>query len=102
MTDWIYDAFETLLCYLRWLADMGLFVIIGAVNLFFGAVAALINAAIAFLPDAAVERPTPDGSWLATINYFIPLGPISVQIGVLITAWIAYRIYRSIFGFLPG
>ena len=52
-----------------------------------------VNAVVSLLPNDPTDAPHPIGGALGMLNYFIPMEFIVSQFGLLMTAWILYRVY---------
>lgn len=89
---------DTLICWLIWIVKSGGSMFVDGIKLVLYPIAALANAAVALLPETAVDRPDAlTNSTLGTMNYFLPIGPLAAQALILIAAWGIYRLYRYLF-----
>lgn len=86
--------FESLACWIRWLAAELYYYMVEAVEFVLDALLAVVGLLIALLPRVALERPDLDQTVLGIVNYVIPVGEILVAFGVIMMAWIIYRIYQ--------
>jgi len=88
------NLIETIICYIKWLVvtvwsygvdvlEMILDVLLGAVGL-----------ALSVLPTAELESPSLESGLVGQLNYFIPFGPLMVEFGVVMVAWVVYRLYQ--------
>ncbi len=84
---------ESIICIVKWavhavgqtmlsVVDFLLTVLIGAVNLL-----------VVLLPNDPTKEPKAIGGALGVLNYFVPMEFIVGQFGVLMVAWILYRLY---------
>jgi hypothetical protein len=92
------QAWEWLVCWLIWLANMGLFTVIAAFNLIMNVLATAANAAISLLPDSQLPEVNISETFIGQINYFLPLTEWLAIAGVCFAAWQLYRLYRQFFG----
>lgn len=73
-------------------------VIVDAAKLILYPFAELANLALGLLPEMSIDRPSGlDNSFLGSMNYFLPIGPLAAEAMVLVAAWGIYRLYRYMF-----
>lgn len=85
---------EALKCWIRWLAKTIYYYGIEAVEFVLDAIAAVINLLLGFLPQAALPDTNLDSGVIGMLNYIVPLDFIVGFSGVVMAAWIVYRIYQ--------
>lgn len=91
------QLFDTLVCWLIWMVKAGIWAMIQTFNLVLKAFAAVINGFISLLPDMLLERPQLDQGLFGSINFFLPIGPLLAEFGIIMGCWAAYKAYRYLF-----
>lgn len=94
------QVWDWLVCWIIWAVKSMTSIIVDAFKLVLTVLATAANAAIALLPDAAMDRPTVESSIIGQMNYFLPIAPLAAQALILIAAWGLYRLYRYLFGWV--
>jgi hypothetical protein len=88
------NLIETIVCYIRWLVVTVWSYGLDALELVLGVLINAANSALAILPNAAMESPTLESGLVAQLNYFLPFGPLLAEFGIVMVAWIFYRLYQ--------
>jgi hypothetical protein len=91
--------FEFLICWFKWAVITTWSYAVDAFTLILTAVIAVVNLFLALLPHVALEEPSLDSGLVGHLNYFIPFGPLMAEFGVIMVAWIIYRIYQWLLKF---
>lgn len=86
--------FDSLKCWIGWLAKTLYSYMIDAVELVLTVIFTAANAVLWLLPTAAIGRPQLDTGVIGALNYILPMGEMVAVFGVLMVAWIAYRVYQ--------
>lgn len=91
---------ETIICMVKWAVHAVGQTMLTVLDFVLTALIVAVNAVVWLLPsDPTGEGQPLDGGMLGTLNYFIPLGIIVSQFGLIMVAWILYRIYQWLLRF---
>lgn len=94
------SVIDTLVCWIRWAVKTAASYGLDAIEFIFDVFVEALNVMASVLPSDSVDGSgTIDGGILGAVNYVIPLGGITAQFSLLMTAWIAYRVYQWLLGF---
>jgi hypothetical protein len=85
---------ETVICLVKWAVHTIGQTVLTVVDFIATALIIAVNAIVAFLPNDPSESPDPIGGPLGMLNYFIPMEFIVGNFGLLMVAWVLYRLYE--------
>ncbi len=90
------EIFDALRCWIRWLAGMFYYYMVEAVEVVLDALALAVNAVLFLLPQVAFDEPDVDSGIVGALNYIVPVGYFVNMFGLIMVAWVVYRIYQWI------
>lgn len=86
---------DTIICWIKWAVHAVGQTMLTVVDLILSALILAVNAIVWLLPnDPTGEAGSIDGGILGALNYFVPVGFIVGQFGVIMIAWMLYRLYQ--------
>jgi hypothetical protein len=86
--------FDSLSCWIAWLATTVKSYGIDAVELVITALISAANVFLALLPTFAIDNPQLDTGVVGLLNYVVNVNAILGWFGVLMGCWILYRLYQ--------
>ncbi len=89
------SAFDSLVCWIRWSVKTAGSYMVDAIEFVIDAIAFVINGVLSLLPnDPRGSGEVVQPAVLGLFNYIVPMGAIMVEFGVLMAAWIIYRVLQ--------
>ena len=85
---------DTVICLVKWAVHAIGQTMLTVLDFVLSALIIAVNAIVAFLPNDPTSAPQSIGGPLGMLNYFIPMEFIVGQFGLLMVAWILYRLYE--------
>ncbi len=94
--------FESLACWIRWLAGTIRNVILESVEFILTIILGAVNAVLSLLPQdptGGIPKGGLMNNALDWANYLLPIGPLFAEFSLIMVAWILYRVYQWLLGF---
>lgn len=88
------DLIGTVICYISWAVQTVVSYLVDGLAFMLSVLIGAANLALSILPTAVLEAPTVESSLVGKINYFIPIPELMLEFGVVMVAWIFYRILQ--------
>lgn len=87
---------DRIVCLVKWAVHAIGQTILDVLDFLLSVVIQAVNIAISILPNdpTNTDGDAIGGGVLGTLNYFVPLGVIVGQFGLIMTAWILYRLFQ--------
>lgn len=85
---------DTIICLVQWAVHAIGQTILSVLDFVISALIIAVNAIVVLLPNDPTDEAQAPGGPLGMLNYFIPMEFIVSQFGLLMTAWIIYRLYQ--------